>query len=394
MPTQGARVFGPYQSAGRWRVICVLAGARKAQIFASRDEAQAAADSLRASVPSAAALSLGAALDEYLSEKRRQGLRPLSLRNLESKLRRHLDADASLAQLDAAQAQALYLGWTQTLAVATQRMILRYARGFFAWCVGRRYLAVSPFAEVRPVGTPRRGKPQLRIDEARQLYAHLLAKSEAGDDRALGLVLMLLLGLRTAEVKALAVRDVDADGSHLCVAMGEYAGKTAHAPRRLQVAQAGLRDLLLARRQARPGDAPLLGGAEGLGEKALPSQLARACRALSLPRVCPHSLRGLHASLAVEHGASIEHVAAALGHSHAKVTQQHYLAPGSEQLARARGLLSLLLPAPAAQAPVEAAPVASAALPTDSRAALVLSLLRSLSPAERAWVLAAAGRDD
>lgn len=389
MPGPGARVFGPYPSGGKWRVVCVLDGVRKAQIFASQDQAQAACESLRASMLPSAGRRVAEVLDEYLAEKRRQGLRPLSLRNLDCKLRRYLDPTASLGSLDADAAQALYQAWTGTLAVATHRMLLRYVRGFFAWCVERRYLAHSPFAQVKPVGKPRHGKPQLRIDEARRLYRHLLSQAQAGEDAALGLLLLLLLGLRSGEVHALRARDVDADASRLCVAMGDYAGKTAHAPRSLRVEAPELRALLHRRRLTCADGQPLLGGPRGLGQKALRSHLHRACQQLGLLPVCPHSLRGLHASLAVESGAPVAQVAAALGHGSPDVTQRHYLAADSAPVASARSLLRLLAPSPTA----DSAPPAEVKLPPDgSRAALVLALLQSLPPEERDAVLAALDR--
>ncbi|MBL9003243.1 MAG: hypothetical protein JNJ46_03300, partial [Myxococcales bacterium] len=44
------------------------------------------------------------------------------------------------------------------------------------------------------------------------------------------------------------------------------------------------------------------------------------CDAANVPRVCPHSLRGLHATLAIEEGASGEAVARALGHTRFEIT--------------------------------------------------------------------------
>lgn len=379
---EAARVFGPYQSGTRWRVVCVVAGARKSKIFDSRDAAQAAADSLRTSLTKVAPRPIRAVLDEYLAHKRQQGLVALSLRNLDCKLRKHLDQDAPLASVDSAQAQALYLGWTQQLAVATQRMLLRYARGFFAWCVHRGELRRNPFAEVAPIGVVRSGKPQLRVDEARVLYAHLQQQAQRGDDTALGLLLMLLLGLRSAEVQGLRVRDVDAQGSRLCVAMSDYRGKTAHAPRVLQVDLPLLRTQLCQRRGDRAPSQVLLGAPQGVSSKRLRGQLERACLALALPRVCPHSLRGLHATLAIQQGATAPHVAAALGHGSPVITQRHYIAPGSEQAAHASRLALLLAPTVPSVSPPPPAAVASAA-------DLVLALLNSLGPDDRASVLAA-----
>lgn len=379
---EAARVFGPYQSGTRWRVVCVVAGARKSKIFDSRDAAQAAADSLRASLTGVAPRPIRLVLDQYLAHKRQQGLRAVSLRNLDCKLRKHLDQDAPLASIDPAHAQALYLGWTQQLAVATQRMLLRYVRGFFAWCVHRGELRQNPFAQVAPIGVARSGKPQLRVDEARLLYAHLQQQAQQGDDTALGLLLMLLLGLRSAEVQGLHVRDVDAQGSRLCVAMSDYPGKTAHAPRVLPVDLPTLRTELCQRRGDRAPSAVLLGAPHGVSSKRLRGHLERACLVLALPRICPHSLRGLHATLAIQQGATAPQVAAALGHGSPAISQRHYIAPGSEQVAHASRMAQLLAPAVPSVSPSRPAGLASAA-------DVVLALLNSLGPDDRASVLAA-----
>lgn len=48
------------------------------------------------------------------------------------------------------------------------------------------------------------------------------------------------------------------------------------------------------------------------------------CRRAQVPPVCPHSLRGLHASLALQAGATGEMVAQGLGHGSFQVTARHY----------------------------------------------------------------------
>lgn len=45
---------------------------------------------------------------------------------------------------------------------------------------------------------------------------------------------------------------------------------------------------------------------------------------MGVPQVCPHSLRGLNATLALEAGATSHHVAAALGHASFATTARHY----------------------------------------------------------------------
>ena len=67
------------------------------------------------------------------------------------------------------------------------------------------------------------------------------------------------------------------------------------------------------------------------------------CKRAGLPRVCPHSLRGLHSSLAVKAGATSTYVARALGHGSDAVTRKHYLAPGALDSARSARVVDVLL---------------------------------------------------
>lgn len=51
----------------------------------------------------------------------------------------------------------------------------------------------------------------------------------------------------------------------------------------------------------------------------------RLCRAAGPPPTCPHGLRATWASAAVTGGATVEAVAATMGHSSTRVTLRHYV---------------------------------------------------------------------
>ncbi len=51
--------------------------------------------------------------------------------------------------------------------------------------------------------------------------------------------------------------------------------------------------------------------------------MGRLCRLANVPIICPHSLRGLHATLALEGGATADSVAKALGHGSFAMTARH-----------------------------------------------------------------------
>ena len=68
------------------------------------------------------------------------------------------------------------------------------------------------------------------------------------------------------------------------------------------------------------------------------------CDQVGAPRICPHSLRGLWATLAVESGQACEAVASALGHSSFAVTAKHYAQSGTVHDADTQRTVSELFP--------------------------------------------------
>ena len=59
------------------------------------------------------------------------------------------------------------------------------------------------------------------------------------------------------------------------------------------------------------------------------AHVRRLCRLADVPVICPHSLRGLHATLALEGGATADSVAKALGHGSFAMTARHYATESS-----------------------------------------------------------------
>jgi integrase len=66
-----------------------------------------------------------------------------------------------------------------------------------------------------------------------------------------------------------------------------------------------------------------------LGDAYYNVRVRALCRQAGVPEVVTHSLRGLHATLALEGGATSDAVAKALGHSSFAMTEQHYASPSS-----------------------------------------------------------------
>ena len=150
-----------------------------------------------------------AALDEFLTDKQKQGLKPLSIDTLGYRLRHFLPLAQRVSNFSADQARQLYEAETvkttrfgHVTRAQTHRKLLGAAKMFFCWAVSRKYSRANPFAAVKPVGKPRVGKDQLRIDEARRLTQVLLSAAEKGEEGAVATYTQLVLGLRTSEVLA------------------------------------------------------------------------------------------------------------------------------------------------------------------------------------------------
>ena len=65
----------------------------------------------------------------------------------------------------------------------------------------------------------------------------------------------------------------------------------------------------------------------------MPEQVERLCTLAQVPKVCPHSLRGVSATAAAAAGALPELVAKMLGHTSSTMTRDHYIAPGTSEAA-------------------------------------------------------------
>ena len=64
------------------------------------------------------------------------------------------------------------------VAIATHRFYLATARHMFGWAVKKGFITANPFGAVTPVGKPKAGKKQLRIEEARLFIETALKRYE------------------------------------------------------------------------------------------------------------------------------------------------------------------------------------------------------------------------
>lgn len=327
-PKSAARVLGPYVNGDKWRLVLLDGAARKSLVADTHEGALKLRDDLLREIAAHVYRTFEEALAEYLSGLQARGILPDTISKIGRMLRRFLPVDEPLSAMSTERAEQMYLAETQRqktngepIAADSHHLLLRRVKTFYKWVLARRYVDRSPFAEVRPIGRPRRGKLQLRIDEARCFVGLAIEHANALDVGATAALMQTFLGLRPTESIIRIVRDLDDEGRVLWVPFG----KTDNARRRLQVPDV-LREVLLKHAAGKLPDAPLLGPA---GERmhtrhVLRHRVKQLCQAAKLPLVCPHSLRGLNATLALDAGATAHHVAAALGHSSFATTARHY----------------------------------------------------------------------
>ncbi|MBL9002867.1 MAG: tyrosine-type recombinase/integrase [Myxococcales bacterium] len=348
-----ARVNGPYPERGKWRIYLIDGSDRKAFLSATRAEAEAMKATLTARAQALSERTIGDTLDAYRDYRVRvRGVLAKTADDHCRHLRALLPVEDALSTLTAERAGRLYRDYTERanhytgkpIAVATHQWVLLIAKCWGRWLVKAGIVAQNPFSAVEPIGRRSTGKAQLTRDEAQRLSRVAVQKAQAGDIAAVGVLLMLHIGLRQGEVTSRIARDVDHEGRVLIIPFG----KTATSRRRLKVPQ--WLQPYVSRLTDGKAAGDLLFSADG--RKLRPHQywwrkVHEICDAANVPRVCPHSLRGLHATLAIEEGTSGEAVARALGHTSFEITAKHYATPDSVANARLEKASQSLAPSPA-----------------------------------------------
>jgi integrase/recombinase XerD len=243
-----------------------------------------------------------------------------SVRTASHRLRGFLGGAAAItiARVTPARVAALYEVRSGKVATDTHRNELKLVRQFFTFCVKQGWRSDNPADDVEPVGRRRSRKSQLKIDHARLLLDASLDAFDRGDKAGLAVAMALLMGMRSGEVERLRVRDVDDGGRLLLIRKA----KTEAGVRRLPVA-AVLQDRLRALIAGRGELEPMWG--KPVQRMWLYYQVERMVAAAGIEKTTPHGLRGLHGSLAMSAGATVEMVARTLGHAGTAVTLNHYI---------------------------------------------------------------------
>ena len=340
MPRQGRKeaVYGPYRvSRGRWRIFYVgRDGRRSNQDYADEGQAQCAIKKARRGLSLTQGLTVAEALDRHEVAMRAAGAKQSSVTTLRFRLDGFFESvlDEDLGSLTRPDLEGLLGEYAEDHSATTVLNVLDAVKAFYARAVSNKVVAGNPAQDIVGPGRRRRGKKQLRVDEARLWLACALEMAEK-HHQALAATLALLLGMRASEIAGLAVRDLDDDGHLLWGAAA--GGKTEAATRRLEVPEL-VRPLLLDRAQGRAGDQPLF----GMTRHAVLCWVRKICGLAKVPMVSAHGLRGTHSTLATTAGATAHFVVSAMGHTSFDVTRKHYLAPGAEENARAKRTFEVL----------------------------------------------------
>jgi site-specific recombinase XerD len=343
-------ISGPYLERDKWRLVTFEDGKRKAFKFDSREIAEEVKARLLAEHLAKQKKTIGESIEQY--EAYRLNVRGVKLQSAkeESKhLRSLLPVDWPLVSLTPSKAEKLYMNYAnrpnlrngKPLSPNTHQVVLLFGKCWAKWCVKAGLMTINPFAQVEPIGKCNAGKLQHTVDEAQRFNLYLLQRATTGDQAAVGVLMMLHLGVRQGEVGARVVRDLDADGRILVIPFG----KTDGSRRRVKVPE-WLRPILRSLVQGKaPSDLIFTVAGRRTHRQYWWRKVQAYCEQAGVPKVCPHSLRGLHATLAIEEGATSEAVARALGHTSFAMTAKHYATPDSVVNARVARAGHFLTPA-------------------------------------------------
>lgn len=222
-----------------------------------------------------------------------------------------------------------------------QRNCLITSRSMCKWLKEEGVIESNPFASIEGKGKRKKGKTQLTMDESKRFldacvdYEHPTLRADGRNrmrtpklDPQIGVtaaMTCLLLGLRCSEIARLTPRSIDEGGTVLRVEQT----KTEAGKRKLKIPE------VLQSRM------PALVAAD-ITRNHISNWVHKMCRIADVTEVGPHALRGTHASLATEVGATGPQITAALGHGSQTVTKGHYTDANATAQAAQRSALSRL----------------------------------------------------
>ena len=337
-------VYKPEQHGRKWRIKLrdPIEGRIRHRSYDSEKEAWAGYRRALRAAQRRDTPTVGIVLNDYAKHLRKIR-KPDSVRSTETRILSFFGDRAEsvpVAMVTEKHIRDCYTARTGQVAVDTHRNELNETKAFFRWLVENRVLKASPAESVKGIGRRHKGKKQLHRSEARQFLAFCLEQADQGDNGALACVAMLLLGLRPNEFVWREVRDFDqADRILYIVDSKTESGKRTVAIPNL------LWDRVAPRLVGKDQNQPVLPNYDGefYSRYWANDNCKRLCAACGVPVVTAYSLRGCHATLARQAGATAHLVAAQLGHASETVTKEHYIRSGVDRQQTSDRALETLL---------------------------------------------------
>lgn len=273
------------------------------------------------------------AATEYMADKRKR-LRATTLEGYESATRCHLLprwGEREIETITFEQVQDWVDGFD--LPGAAEKAYKTF-RQVYRWVLRRHQLRIWDVTQgVELPNRPAARRPTLTVEQERTTLRAIV-----GQPFEAAVVLGVALGLRRCEACAVRIEDIDWRSGWVHVQRGlhmvkgelvETGCKTKLSDRRLKLPRFALERLRAIRGARRSGRLCELD----------PNTVARRfrafCKRFQLPHVPMTCLRHSWATISLEHGAAIEDIAVALGHSTVNTAMAHYLQSFRTVVARA-----------------------------------------------------------
>ena len=270
---------------------------------------------------------------EYMADKRKR-LRATTLEGYESAIRCHLMPIWGKREIETITFEEMQ-EWVDSFALpGAAEKAYKTFRQIYRWVLRRHQLRIWDVTQgVELPKKPAVRRPTLTADQERETLRGIV-----GQPFEAAVLLGAALGLRRCEACAVRIEDIDWRSGWVHVRRGlhvvggetiETGCKTKLSDRRLKLPRFALERLRAIRGAHRSGRLCLLD----------PNTVARRfrafCKRFDLPHVPMTCLRHSWATISLEHGAAIEDIAVALGHSTVNTAMSHYLQSFRTVVARA-----------------------------------------------------------
>ena len=157
--------------------------------------------------PSAQSCSVNEAFSRFLTSKRAENKRPATLRTLEQRLNRLLQACGRQLVNTIQPEQLRPLIFREHTSKVNQESDYRAFSNFFNWCVRQEFTAISPLGKIGRIKVDRDEPQVLTVPECRKLLT--AAQAHNGGALVPYLVLALFAGIRPKEIERLTWADID-----------------------------------------------------------------------------------------------------------------------------------------------------------------------------------------